>query len=94
MTPFRITRILAPLFLGAVVTAYPVHAGSPVQCRTLSEKACSANPECIWVDGYVRKDGRQVKAYCRTVSRKANRGQAGSGPKKLGDKARALLGKR
>ncbi len=85
MTPFRIIKISAPLFLGATVIAQPVHAGSPVQCKALSREACSAHPECTWVDGYVRKDGRHVKAYCRTVSRRASKEPTGSGPKKLGD---------
>ncbi|WP_052199414.1 hypothetical protein [endosymbiont of unidentified scaly snail isolate Monju] len=88
MTPFRTFKILAPLFLGAIVTALPVHAASPAQCKTLSKKTCSANPGCTWVDGYVRKDGRKVKAYCRKVSRKASKDPVGSGSKKLGAKAR------
>jgi len=89
MTPIRSFKILAPLFLGATVTAHPVHAASPVQCKTLSKKTCSANPGCTWVDGYVRKDGRQVKAYCRTVARKASKEPAGSGAERPGGRGRA-----
>jgi hypothetical protein len=34
-------------------------------CKGLSEQACNASPDCGWTQGYVRKDGREVTAYCR-----------------------------
>jgi hypothetical protein len=43
--------------------AVPVHAAEP--CKGLSEQACEASTSCRWVNGYVRKDGREVGAYCR-----------------------------
>ena len=41
-------------------------------CKGLDTKGCSSNSSCRWVEGYERKDGRQVKAFCRTspVSKK------------------------
>lgn len=87
MTPFRTSKILASLFFGTIVAVLPVQAASPVQCKTLARESCSTNPGCTWVDSYVRKDGRKVKAYCRKISRKAGKKTEDSGARKLGDKA-------
>jgi|AMFO01.1.fsa_nt_gi hypothetical protein len=92
MPPFHSSKSLVSLFLGAAVMTPLGYAGSPVQCKTLSREACSTHPGCTWVAGYVRKDGRQVKAYCRTVSRKANKEAAGSGAKRPGEKAGTAVG--
>jgi hypothetical protein len=35
-------------------------------CKGLEQKACSAKTECGWIAATKRKDGKQVKAYCRT----------------------------
>jgi hypothetical protein len=35
-------------------------------CQGLEEKACGAKSECSWVHATKRKDGKEVKAYCRT----------------------------
>ncbi len=35
-------------------------------CKGLDNAACGSNSACSWVEGYQRKDGRQVKAFCRT----------------------------
>jgi len=35
-------------------------------CKGLEQKACSAKSECGWIAATKRKDGKQVKAYCRT----------------------------
>lgn len=37
-------------------------------CKGLEQKACSAKSECGWIAATKRKDGKQVKAYCRTKS--------------------------
>lgn len=49
--------------LALMVSASAANAAS--QCKGLSETACAADSSCRWVAGYVRKDGREVAAYCR-----------------------------
>ena len=41
-------------------------AKSASACQGLEEKACGAKTECGWVHATKRKDGKEVKAYCRT----------------------------
>jgi len=35
-------------------------------CKGLDDSACNSDQTCRWVEGYERKDGRQVKSFCRT----------------------------
>lgn len=35
-------------------------------CKGLEQKACATKSECGWIAATKRKDGKQVKAYCRT----------------------------
>lgn len=44
-------------------------AGAASQCKGLVENVCSADTQCTWVDGYMRKDGRAVSAHCRKAPR-------------------------
>jgi hypothetical protein len=39
---------------------------SAADCKGLENTACDGNNACSWVGGYERKDGRQVKSFCRT----------------------------
>ncbi len=34
-------------------------------CKELQKEQCETTVGCSYVDGYVRKDGIQVKAHCR-----------------------------
>ena len=52
------------IFFGMLTSA---HAAS--QCKGLNAKACESNASCSLVGGYVRKDGREVKAFCRTSTK-------------------------
>ena len=59
---------LSHLFVSATVGALLIeasNANAASQCKGLSETACAADSSCRWVSGYVRKDGREVAAYCR-----------------------------
>lgn len=47
----------------AVIGIQPASAESP--CKGLEAAACSSNAACGWTDGYTRKDGREVRGYCR-----------------------------
>ena len=40
-------------------------------CKGREQKACAAKSECSWIAATKRKDGKQVKAYCRTKSARA-----------------------
>lgn len=44
-------------------------AGAASQCKGLDNNACTAAETCGWVESYQRKDGREVKAFCRTSSK-------------------------
>lgn len=56
---------LVSFALAAAFVMPGAQAASTAQCKALSQKACGAAPACTWVDGYMRKDGRKVSAYCR-----------------------------
>ena len=62
----RISMTMAGLLL--VVPLSVSAADLPVQCRSLPQDACAAEAACSWVEGYTRKDGREVKAYCRKAT--------------------------
>ncbi|MDB4511845.1 hypothetical protein N9060_00140 [Arenicella sp.] len=47
----------------------PVHAADSVQCKGLENGACTTQDTCSWVEGYERKDGITVNAFCRTKAK-------------------------
>lgn len=51
----------AALLAGGVVGS--ALADSP--CKGLEQRQCEGSSGCVWVDGYVRKDGVKVAAYCK-----------------------------
>lgn len=60
---------------------------APVQaseCKGLEEKACGANNACSWVKARTKKDGKEVKAHCRSKGGK----KADKAAKKAADKAK------
>ena len=63
---FLRTSVIALALVGSVAVSSPVLAASA--CKGLDNSSCSNNSSCGWVDGYERKDGRKVKAFCRTKS--------------------------
>ncbi len=79
-TRFVRVGVLASSLLASLVISSPVSAASA--CKGLDSSACSASASCGWVDSYQRKDGRTVKAFCRTKSgakrSSANKPQASS----------------
>ncbi len=40
-------------------------AKAPSPCHNLDQTACTGKSECTWVGAAKRKDGKEVKAYCR-----------------------------
>lgn len=51
--------------LAGATMSLPATAASA--CKGLDNKACGGNSACSWVEGYERKDGRKVNAFCRTA---------------------------
>lgn len=46
--------------------SFSAHAS---ECKGLDNQTCVTNVACGWVESYERKDGRQVKAFCRTSNK-------------------------
>jgi hypothetical protein len=55
-------------------SATAVHAAS--ECKGLAQAECDAKGDCKWVEGYTRKDGKEVSGYCRSVAKKPEEGSA------------------
>lgn len=55
------------LLASMTLASAPVNAAS--QCKGLDNAACNAEAACGWVEGYQRKDGKQVSAFCRTKAK-------------------------
>ncbi len=79
-------RFLPSLVAVAALLGSPAFAASA--CKGISENACSAAEQCIWVKGYTRKDGRAVSSHCKLSSRKKLDQSAESGARKLSAVAR------
>lgn len=81
-----IKTFLACLSVAVFVVAAlaPVIVSAASACKGIQQDACAAKGECLWVDGYVRKDGRSVSAHCKTRSRGRSAGQASPDTVKLG----------
>lgn len=55
-------------------SATAVQAAS--ECKGLPQAECEAKSECKWVEGYTRKDDKEVSGYCRSVAKKPEEGSA------------------
>jgi hypothetical protein len=53
-----ISAALMLLFVSSAAQAASV-------CKGLGSGQCSGKSDCVWVDGYTRKDNRKVSGYCR-----------------------------
>ena len=61
--------IFGAVVLGITTTLAHAQSTKPISpCKGLEREACAAKPECSWVGAAKRKDGHQVKAYCRLKS--------------------------
>lgn len=59
------------IVLGVVTIAAQAEDSKASPCKGLAQDACTANAECSWVSATKRKDGREVKAYCRTKAKRS-----------------------
>jgi hypothetical protein len=50
-----------------VISAGPVLAESA--CKGLEQAVCEGNGDCTWVNGYTRKDSKQVSGYCKSIAK-------------------------
>ncbi len=57
------TLLAAALLMGFVAANAAV--AQAASCKGMSENVCATDSACIWVEGYQRADGRDVKPYCR-----------------------------
>ena len=69
----RLTFRLA-FFAGVLAAASAVTAAS--ECKGMQQDSCAQNAACTWVDGYTRKDGRQVASHCKLRSGKKSAAEA------------------
>jgi len=74
----RVATMATSLFAGLLIMS-PVSAASA--CKGLNNSACAASASCGWVESYQRKDGRTVKAFCRTKSSAAKKTHASKSSK-------------
>ena len=65
----RTIIVSSALAIGLALSS-PVSAAS--QCKGLDSNACSTSASCSWVEGYERKDGRKVNAFCRAKAKRTS----------------------
>ncbi len=78
--------LYAALLAGAILV--PGLASAASQCNGMQQNACVADGQCIWIDGYTRRDGRSVSSHCKTKARKKTPDQAALDGVKLSQKER------
>jgi hypothetical protein len=57
------TQVQVALIAGLALASSFASAAS--QCKGMLEDACLSDGECVWVQGYTRKDGRSVSSHCK-----------------------------
>jgi len=67
---FPRTALLTSILAFSVTASGSAIAAS--QCKGLDNAACDAGSQCSWVEGYERKDGRKVNAFCRTKAKRVS----------------------
>ena len=87
MTKIIKTFVVMNALIISGLLATQSHAASA--CKGLESAACASNAQCGWVAAYERKDGREVKAFCRTkAKRSANKVSNSSSNSLLGKVAK------
>ena len=61
--------LLTTVMLATFLFSGTASAETPSQCKGLENNACVTASSCSWVEGYERKDGRKVDAFCRTKAK-------------------------
>ena len=79
MTLFSKTHTIRAIFIALALGLFATQAHAASACKGLDNLACAAKEQCSWVQGYERKDGRKVKAFCRTSSKGSSRSATNAG---------------
>lgn len=74
------TKPISILALGALLVLPSLAVQAASECQGLDQTACGVNPGCSWVSGYVRKDGKEVAAYCKSKGEKKTGEEAAAAP--------------
>jgi hypothetical protein len=64
---FRLPQVALIPVAAIAISAGPVLAESA--CKGLEQVVCEGNGSCTWVNGYTRKDGKQVSGYCKSIGK-------------------------
>jgi hypothetical protein len=62
----------AALLSAALVAAGAGPVCAESACKGLEQAVCTGNGNCTWVDGYTRKDGKQVSSHCKSIGKRAD----------------------
>lgn len=86
---------LMTALLTAVLVLFSVLGSNAyaAQCKGMKKTQCSASNNCVWVDGYKRKDGKKVKSYCRNGKGKAKAASKKSSKKTTTSKSKSKASK-
>jgi hypothetical protein len=77
---FRLPQVA--LFSATLIAASagPVLAESA--CKGLEQAVCESNGDCTWVNGYTRKDNKQVSGHCKSIGKQSSRAKEKSSTEK------------
>jgi hypothetical protein len=64
---FRLPQVALFSIALIAISAGPVLAESA--CKGLEQPVCEGNGDCSWVNGYTRKDGKQVSGHCKSIGK-------------------------
>ena len=67
--PFVRNLATAMIIAGGLLLSGQASAVSA--CKGLDNTACDTKTTCSWVQGYDRKDGKKVNAFCRSKAKNA-----------------------
>ena len=74
------TKPISFIALSALLVLPSLAVQAASECKGLDQTACGANPGCSWVSGYVRKDGKEVAAYCKSKGERKTGEEAAAAP--------------
>lgn len=74
---FTLVSLWSALVLLPVASAHAENA-----CKGLPQQTCDGAEQCLWVNGYTRKDGREVASYCRVKSTGKTDNVSGKAPRR------------
>ena len=63
------TAVLGLSVVLGIGSMLPTASLAAAECKGMEKRACENAADCLWVEGYKRKDGKQVSSYCRTKSK-------------------------